>query len=191
MATKTATRMTAEEFMERLDEFWPAELVDGRVVRIPEEVWSMANGGKHGLVRNRIGSLIDRYLEKHRIGYVFQNTGSRTRQKPDKLRFPDVSFYSNERIPAGGIPDRNFPVAPDLAVEVVSPSDTWQGLMERVEEFLAAGTKSCWVVDPGLRRVTVLRKGKAAERLGPGDKIAKEPALPGFEVDVGKFFEGL
>ncbi|MBI4612364.1 MAG: Uma2 family endonuclease [Planctomycetes bacterium] len=192
MVTRTREKLlTAEGFMDRLDEFWPAELIAGRVVRIDEETWIMANGGEHGLVRQNVGAAIHVFLAKNPIGFVFQNSGTKTKSHPDQVRFPDVAYFSRKRLPEGKIPRKNFPVVPDLAIEVVSPSDKWPRLLARVEEFLAGGTKSCWVVDPESRRVTIFRQGTEAKHLRPGDKLSKDPALPGFSVDVAEFFAGL
>ncbi|MBI4618382.1 MAG: Uma2 family endonuclease [Planctomycetes bacterium] len=191
MVTKTETLLTAEEFMARLGEFWPAELIGGRVVRISEEEWRMANGGKHGTIRSNIDVLICEYLKTNRLGRVFQETGTRTRRDPDQVRFPDVCFFGQDRLEKLGIPEGNFPEAPDLAIEVVSPSDRWNEVMGKVAEYLAAETRVVWVVTPKNRNVTVFHKDGRVEIRTSKDVLNGEPVLPGLEIPVAEIFEGI
>lgn len=189
MKAETEQLLSAEEFMARLNEFWPAELIAGRVVRSTKEEWEMSNGGVHGRVRNKVGFILERFLEQNPVGHVFQETGVQTKEA--QVRFPDLCFFSNEQIPKEGIPTGNFSSAPDLAVEVVSPSDTYRELMARVDEYLAAGTKSVWLVDPDRARVTLFRPGPKSQLFSAGDTLQDDPSLPGLQVEVARLFEGL
>lgn len=177
--------------MARLGEFWPAELIAGRVVRIDEERWKMANGGVHGAIRHNVNMPLGEWLREHPVGRVFHETGVTTKHDPDQVRFPDLCYISNERIGPGGIPEGNFPISPDLAIEVVSPTDRWGEVMDKVDEYLAAETLAVWVIDPPSRSVTVFRKGRPPERLVPGGKLSGDPILPGLEIDVARIFEGV
>jgi Uma2 family endonuclease len=81
-----------------------------------------------------------------------------------------------------------FPGAPDLAVEVVSPSDRLSEVTAKVDEWLAVGATAVWVVDPPNRTITVYRADNQVLRYGASDELRDEPALPGFHLKVNQFF---
>ena len=86
--------------------------------------------------------------------------------------------------------DAFWPGAPDLAVEVVSPGDTYREVDEKAKVWLSAGTRLVWVVNPLLRTVSVYRPGKAVVTLTEAEQLAGEELLPGFHCRIGDIFAG-
>jgi Uma2 family endonuclease len=116
------------------------------------------------------------------IGYVLSSD-------PPRMRVPDVSFVSRDRIPTTGIPDGFWPEAPDLAVEIVSPNDRAESVHAKVGEYLAAGTRTVWVLWPSTRSATVHHAGGRVQELGPDRNLDGGDVLPGFSVRVGDLFD--
>ena len=175
----TATRpVTLEEFA-ALPEFPRYELVKGVLVE------KMYASREHELTVIRTGSQMNIHVEEHGLGEVYGSnrafvTGP---ESPASSRLPDVSFVSSERLRPdlfGGL----FDGAPDLAVEVLSPSNTEREIAQKVDEYLAAGGKAVWVFDPIGRTLSVHRPGAAAQVLTDGDTVDGEDYLPGFTCAV-------
>jgi Uma2 family endonuclease len=110
-------------------------------------------------------------------------------EAPDRVRRPDVSFIRAGRLPRGVLPKGHCHLAPDLAVEVVSPNDFYSEVDEKVSEYLRAGVKVVWIVDPAARVVAVARVDGANRRLYEDDELADEH-LPGFSCRVGDLLPG-
>ncbi len=104
------------------------------------------------------------------------------------MRAPDVSFISNETLQREHDPQGFFPGAPDLAVEVVSPSDRMAYVEQKVREYLAAGCKLVWVVLPQTKTIHVHRTPKQIEVLSVGETLTGEPVIPSFSVPVEEIF---
>lgn len=166
--------MTAED-LERLS--LPekrTELVRGvLVVREPA-------GARHGALAARIAYRIMAQVEPARLGRVYAaETGFILSSDPDTVRAPDVAFISSERLPP--VEHAGFStVVPDLAVEVVSPDDRPGDLHAKVADWLNAGTRLIWVIDPGRRTARVHRDDGTESILGPSDQLEGESVLPGF-----------
>jgi Uma2 family endonuclease len=123
------------------------------------------------------------------LGVVFgAETGFRLASNPDTVRAPDLAFVRRERIPAGGIPREFWTGAPDLAVEVISPSDRYTEVEEKVQDWLSAGTHMVVVVNPRTRAVTVYRAPTEVTRLTESDLFSGGDLLPGFTCRVSEFF---
>ena len=111
---------------------------------------------------------------------------------PSKLRKPDVSFVKAGRFPNNRPPKGYARLAPDLAVEVLSPGDLASEIDEKVEDYLRAGVKLVWVVQPETKKVHIYRPTGAArpvDLLTEADTITGEDVLPGFECKVAEFFD--
>ena len=107
---------------------------------------------------------------------------------PGTVRAPDVSFVAKDRLPAGPPPEGYVPIAHDLAVEVVSPSNRWTEVAAKVRDYLDAGTSLVWIVDPPARTVTVHWAGAAWIVRGEDDALDAEDVVPGFRIRVGSLF---
>lgn len=124
------------------------------------------------------------------LGFVFPSDAGYQcfPDDPKKLRKPDVSFIAQVRMPATGIPQGFLNIAPDLAVEVVSPNDLYSDVMTKVEEYLSVGVKLVWVVLPGLRQIQVFRADSTCTVLHGRDQLSGEQVVPGFSCLVETVF---
>ena len=181
--TQQKTLMTADEFYDfccRNDGRY--ELVDGKVVEM-----APANE-EHGEVAFNINGSFFLYSRQYGIGQGGVETGYRVRQNPDVVRGPDVSFNVRTR-GEGERPLRSFvPGAPDIAVEVVSPSNTAAEMNRKVVEYLAAGSQRVWVVHTDSRSVVVHRADSTIITYTDDDVITDEELLPGFSLPLSDIF---
>jgi Uma2 family endonuclease len=178
-----ATHLTgAEELLAMPDDGYRYELIQGELRRTPPA------GGPHGNAAMEIGSRLAEYVRAEKLGVVFAaETGFRLTSNPDTVRAPDAAFVSRERIERIGIPKGYWPGAPDLAVEVVSPGDTFTEVAEKVIDWLTAGTKMVLVLNPEKRTVSVYR-GAIATLLLDRDTLSGEDVAPGWSVAVRDLF---
>lgn len=146
-------------------------------------------GSKHGNLAMKIGARIQVYVEDQGQGYVFAaETGFFIETDPDTVRAPDVGYIRQERLPAEGLPDRYFPGAPDLAVEVISPSDSASDVQAKVRDWLSHGTQLVWVVEPKSETAMVYRGDGRVDLLLKGDHLDGEDVLPGFSYALDRLF---
>jgi len=177
----TGKLITAEEFarMPNPPDGSRQELVRGRIETMPPP------GGRHGFCCSKMDRRVGGFIEQHGLGSVFANdTGFITGQGPDTVRGADVSFWSKERLPE--IPEGYIDVAPDLAIEVLSPHDRFARLQLKVNEYLTKGVRLIWIVDPEDRSVTVYRPNQQPAILFENDTLAGEDVLPGFSCLVAE-----
>jgi Uma2 family endonuclease len=143
----------------------------------------------HGWIGDLISRLIFAFAQHHRLGVAFSDgIGYIVARDPDVVRGPDVSFVSRSRLPEGQIPQGLWPFAPDLAVEVMSPSDRPSKIRAKALEYLAGGSRVAWVVDPERRSVTAYFADGTVKEFGPEDSLDGSPVLPGFHVRVADLF---
>jgi Uma2 family endonuclease len=177
--------LTVEEF-ERLaegEEEYFLELVRGRVVREPRP------NPEHGRIVANLCYYLRRFAAANGLGTVFAESGFELPGYPATVRGPDVSFVSTGRLEAAR-PHRAFPrIAPDLAVEVVSPSNTAIELREKAAEYLVAGSRLVWVLYPKTRTAVVYREGGEAQLLRGDDRLEGGAVLPGFSIALSELFE--
>ena len=177
--------VTAEELL-RMPEKpgYSFELDQGRLIQMPK------SGALHGIVGMRLVTALLPFVDEHRLGVLFpQDTGFKLASRPDTVRGPDLSFVTRERIAAIGFPDGLWPGAPDLAVEVKSPSDTRPKLASKAREYLSYGTRLVWVIDPKRREVIVFRPNAIPLTLTSGDELDGGDVVPGFRFQVSRLFE--
>ncbi len=159
------------------------ELVDGELVERNMSVLS-------SLVELRVGRLVGNYCDDKKLGPVFgpslgfQCFGN----APYKIRKPDVAFISAERFHSELLAEGYCPIAPDLAVEVISPGDLAHEVVEKIEEYLTAGVRLIWIVDPEARVVDIYRPEGPNSRLRESDILDGEAVLPGFRCPVKDLF---
>ena len=175
--------------------FTAAELVKlsipgRRLELVKGELFEMAPAGyRHGNVAMQIGSLLNYHVKANRLGRVSAaETGFILRRRPDTVRAPDAAFVAAHRLPAGELPAGFLELAPDLAVEVLSPGDTPREIAEKVEEWLRAGTLLVWVIDPATRAATVYRSLDDVQELSADDRLDGEQVVPGFSCTLAEVF---
>ena len=100
------------------------------------------------------------------------------------VRKPDVSFIRKGRLPGDAIPKGWVKIAPDLAVEVISPNDTAEDLEEKLEDYQKAGVPLVWVIYPERRMARVFRQGSPPVVLGEDDELSGEDVIPGFRCPL-------
>jgi Uma2 family endonuclease len=185
MSMAQATRLiTADELFHLPDDgYHRYELVAGKLVVM------MPAGSLHGAISSRLTAALCTHVDEWRLGAVMTaDTGFKLESDPDTVRAPDVAFVSRGRIPADGLPKAFWRGAPDLAVEVLSPSDSLAEAHEKIAEYLRLGTKQVWFVEPSLREVTVHRPGQAPDTLGETDTLDGGDLLPGFRYPLSRLF---
>ncbi len=181
-ATSTTPLITADELLARGD-LGRCELIDGKIVAMSPTGW------EHGRVVATLTVIVAAFVRLHKLGVTSgAETGFVLARNPDRVRAPDVAFVRAERVPPAGFAGF-FQGAPDLAIEVNSPSDRHSEVLEKVDEWLAAGATSCWVIDPPTKSVVIYRSGGTVVRHRIGDEIRDEPVLPGLVVKVDEIFD--
>jgi Uma2 family endonuclease len=166
------------------DDDWKHELQAG--VLVSEPLPSL----RHGQVAARVTQILATHVRRHGLGIVASNdSGFLLSRSPDTVRGPDVSFVSKERVEHAGDPRRPFPGPPDLAVEIRSPSNSPAGIHAKVADYLAAGTRMVWVVDPEAETVATYRSLLAPRTLHAAEELDGGDVLPGFRVAIAEIFE--
>ena len=172
----------------------------------PEDLLAMPNGEDFELVagelveRNigwesswiggRVHYLLSAFCDASNAGWVAPADASYQcfPDDPDKVRKPDVSFIRLQRLPADDRPEGHCPIAPDLAVEVISPHDLYSDVENKVDEYLEAGVSLVWVIDPPTRSVRVHRADGTLADLQEEDELDGENVLPGFRCLLRDLF---
>jgi len=179
----TVQLVTADELLAMPRDGFRYELVKGELRKMSPA------GFEHGTIVINVSLLLAQHVKANNLGRCAgAETGFKIASDPDTVRAPDLSFISRERIPESGLPKKFWQGPPDLAVEVVSPGDTLKEVKEKVEEWLAAGTKAVWVVNPKRRSVSVYRSMTDVTRLAEGDVLDGGEVVPGFRCTVGEIF---
>jgi len=151
------------------------ELVDGRIVVSPA-------GYRHGRIAVRLVRRLDQHATDHQLGDVLDSsTGFRL--PGGNVRSPDVAFVAAGRV-AGRAPLGFFDGAPDLAVEVLSPEDDPRAVLDKIGEYLKAGARLVWVIDPNQRSAAVYRSLTNVRRLTESDALDGEDVAPGFSCPL-------
>ena len=145
-------------------------------------------GVGHGYIAVNVSREVSFFVLRHDLGIVIVRSGFRLERDPDTVRGPDVSFIAKERLVDGRPPVGFFQGAPDLAVEVISPSDTATSIEAKVNEYLANGTRRVWVIYPDTRTVVVHAPNNVSTRYDEGDILTDGELLPGFSLPVSVVF---
>ncbi len=182
MITKQA--MTAEQFWEMPEVPGKRfELVDGELIEMA------AAGALHNLIVAILNNLLYTFVSGRNLGLVYgDNTSYLLRRNPDRMRIPDLSFVARARVPADGLPGGFWPIPPDFAVKVVSPTDRVEDVRCKVDEYLESGVRLVWVLWPDDRTVQVHIREMPSRTLGAEDELDGGDVLPGFRVRVGDLF---
>jgi Uma2 family endonuclease len=171
--------MTAEEFTQMdTAETEAYELVAGELIRLPSPI------PLHGVVRQNVALLVGTYLKTNRIGNVLGETDCRISR--DTIRRPDLLILLNERLQQVDLRKIPIPFAPDIAVEVLSPSEATIDTHRKVGEYLGAGSKEVWILDHDNGQLFV-HTATGIRRLA-GHDVLETPLLPGFAAPVSDLF---
>src|SRR3990172_6567769 len=174
MSTKTL--LTAEDLWKIVADGSRYELSQGELVPMTPV------GIPHSAIVGRLMKLLSIHVDENRLGLVGTEGGFRLRQNPDTVRAPDIAFISRERLAREGMPQKFADFPPDLAVEVLSPEDAASEILRKVDEYLAAGVRLVWVVDPPIQKITVYRSLQDIKVLSAQEELDGRDVLPGFRV---------
>ena len=171
------TTMTLEEFLESDLEGY--EYVKGELIPMP------AASAEHGIISARLFLNLGLYVREKQLGEVVKpDTGF---QVGERVLKPDIAFISTAHLPDDL--SKAFSVPPDLAVEVVSPSDAFRRVFEKAFAYLEAGTQIVWVIEPVSQTVMVYRSKTDIRVLTYEDTLTGEDVVEGFSCQVAQLFE--
>lgn len=172
-----STELTAADLLAMPDGKY-YELIDGQLE-------ARDVGFESVRIATRLIIFLGAYCDQMKLGWVLGSDAGYQCFAPDsqRVRRPDVSFISLEKIPLDHPPMGFIHIAPDLAVEVVSPNDVADDLDKKVIEYLDAGVRLVWVIHPVIRQVLVYRPN-SAEALSFHDELSGEDIIPGFRVKI-------
>jgi Uma2 family endonuclease len=175
----TAPLMTAEELLHASVPNKRTELVRGRlIVHEPP-------GGRHGYVAANLAFRLHEQVERTGAGAVFVgDVGFTLQRDPDTVRGPDVAFVRRDRLPPGPIPSTYLEFAPDLVVEVLSPNDRPGEVLAKIGDWLDAGARLVWAIDPERRLARVYRADGTERILEETSELLGEDVLPGFRCTL-------
>lgn len=158
------------------------ELVDGVLVEKPM-------GYYESHVAAMLIHLLQTFLDRQNLGIVAGADGM-VRLARGLVRIPDVSFVSWDQLPGGRIPRKPIPdLAPDLAVEVLSKSNTRREMTRKVREYFTAGVRLVWLIDPKARAAHVFTSPSESVLLQEADALAGGDVLPGFSLVLRDLFD--
>jgi len=183
MSTVDRQLLTAHEYWLLPETGMQRTLVRGEVHE------TMPPGGRHGLIAAILSMLLRLWAKNGPQGCVGVESGFLLSRDPDTVRGPDVFYIRADRIPESGIPEGFWTIAPDVAVEVVSPNETAEDVREKVRDYLAAGTSLVWVVYPRTQEVVAHTPDGFARTFSRDDTLVAPPVLPGFTCTVQTLFE--
>ncbi len=169
--------MTMEEFLENDIEGY--EYVKGELVPIA------AAAIVHGEIGSNIHLLLGLYVREKQLGRLY--IAETTFQLGDRVVKPDIAFVSTERLSEDKL--KGFSVAPDLAIEIVSPTDKHYDVTEKALAYLKAGTRLVWVIEPIAKTVMVYRSEMDITPLSYEDTLPGEDVVEGFSCAVAELFE--
>lgn len=175
--------MTVQDFWDLPETDMHRELVCGEIHE------TMPPGGQHGAIAGMLAMLLRLWAKQTGSGYVGVEAGYILSRDPDTVRGPDISYVRQDRIPVSGIPEGFWNLAPDLAVEVVSPGETADEVRKKVRDFLGAGTPLVWTIYPRTQEVIVHTPDGLARTYTRTMTLEFPNVLPGFSCTVAELFE--
>jgi Uma2 family endonuclease len=174
----TATEADLLQFVERDKRL--CELIDGTLVEKPMGYWE-------GIIAINIATLLNLFVQPRNLGAI-SGADSTMRMKSGRVRLPDIGFTLRDRLPKTLAPIPSL--SPDLAIEVLSESNTAREIEQKLKEYFQSGTRLAWIVDPPTRTVTVYHSaGAPARMVSESETLDAEPVLSGFSATVAEFFK--
>jgi Uma2 family endonuclease len=181
--SSTKTLMTADELLQMPKDGFRYELIQGELKKMSPA------GSLHGSSAMNFAAFLTIYILKHNLGVVFAaETGFKIAVNPDTVIAPDFAFVRKENIPATGVPKGYWLGAPDLAVEVISPSDTKKEIQEKVEQWLTAGAKMVVLIYPSKKTLVVYRSLTSITTLKENDIFSGDDVIDGLSCKVSDIF---
>jgi Uma2 family endonuclease len=181
---------TAEILQEDLTSRPPVQVID------PEKQYEYVNGHvevkeiagvRHSRIGMRLGSRINIYVEEHNLGAIYGPDATFT--IGERQRLPDISFVSAARIPPEGDPVGIWTIAPDLAIEIISPNDLIEEVEAKIHAYFAAEVRQVWLVSPQFKTVTIYDSPTQTTILTEAEELTSEGLLPGFRCLVRALFQ--
>lgn len=179
----TATQLVTADELYQMGSNAPYELIEGVLKEVSP------SSSRSSVIGVRVLIPIGVFASEHRLGYVTNSDGGYIlNSDPATVVAPDVGFFRGDRYP-GGMPDRGFyPLPPDLAVEVISPTDRKSDIAAKQALYAKAGVPLVWWVDPERKTVTVYRLGQAPEVVEATGVLDGGDVLPGFTLELQTIF---
>ncbi len=175
-----------------IDDLWQISHETGRRYELVRgELVEMApTSPEHGYIELNLAAMLRAFVREHSLGKVVCGEVGFVLALGEAatIRAADVAFISTQRLPEGELPRQFAHFAPDLVVEVVSAGDSYSAVMHKVQDWLQAGVRLVWVIDPVVRSVAVHRESTAVQIYGEEDVLSGEDVLPGFECKVSDIF---
>ena len=179
----STAKVTAEE-LACLDDEHRYDLIEGELLKMSPA------GGVHGLVGWRLTAHLSPYILNSGIGFGFNSeTGFLLRRDPDTVLAPDFAFVRADRMLSLEDHQGFLPIAPDMVVEIVSPSERQTETNRKVSVYLEAGVREVWTVHPDRKQVIVYRQDEAPVCFAEDQEIDGGDVLPGFVLAVTALFE--
>ena len=186
-------RLKIADFMQLFSDDGPFELIDGE--KIPLAPQAPISGDINFL----LARLLADFVEEYELGRIFVEVPFVMTDPDDSnwvtgSRVPDAMFYAQSRIDelAKSDPEwrlKPIPMPPDLAVEVISPSDRFSAVSKKIDGYLSDGVRLVWVVDPGPEEVIVYKPGIHPARLGKDDALSGDSIVANFSISVARLFK--
>lgn len=177
----TVTAITAEELYRRSGDGGRYELVAGELRMMSPSGW------RHGEIVGNLHGLLWHFISQHDLGSIFgAETGFLISRDPDTVRAPDIAFIAKANLPAARPAQAYWPGAPDLAVEVLSPSDTADAVAIKIASWLTAGA-TVWKVDPDHESITV-HTMTGVKIFSGSEQLLGDPVVTGFSCSLDEIF---
>ncbi len=179
---QATTRIITGDQLLAMGDIGPCELIDGVIVGMSP------TGGKHGYLESRLAIRLGGFVENAGIGLCLMGEiGIYIRHDPDRIRAADIAFFSSAKLPDG--PPLGFiEVAPDLVVEILSPTDRWPEMNEKIADYFSVGVGELWIVEPSEETVFVYRSPAQRTALRRGDTLSGSGPLNGFTLPIDELF---
>lgn len=177
--------MTSKQAQQRLDDDALYEVIDGQIVELPPM------GTNQEITASILHGRITSHADTTKIGRAVMETLFDFTQQVGRKRRPDVAFVANERWPrTKRVGDEDgWQVVPNLAVEVISPSNSWDDVSDKIREYFQVGVERVWVVTTSQKQVHIYGSPTEVKILSHTDELSDEQLLPGFRLKLTELFE--